>query len=50
MRTTEEIEDFVGYIEHTLLPDLEASGSEGMGMDWREAIEIIKQLQNEVAE
>ena len=49
MRTKEEIESFVDYTEHTLLPDLEASGSEGMVMDWREAIEIIKEQKIEIA-
>ena len=47
--TKEKIEGFVDYIEHTLLPDLEASGSEGMVMDWREAVEIIKEQNIEIA-
>ena len=48
MKTEEEVDGFVAYIKETLLPDLEAGGSIYMAADWREAIEIIKQLQNEV--
>ena len=49
MKTKEEMESFVDYIEHTLLPDLESSGSEGMVMDWQEAIAIIKEQKIEIA-
>ena len=49
MRTKAEVEDFVGYIEGMLLPDLLESGCEAMATDWLDAIEIIKQLQNEAA-
>jgi hypothetical protein len=49
MKTNAEIDSFVDYVEDCLLRDLDASGFQSMASDWREAIEIIKQLENEVA-
>lgn len=40
----EECEEFVGYLEETLIPDLRRSGSEATAEDFEKCVRIIREL------
>jgi len=46
MKTNEEMDNFVGYLRGTLIPDLEDSGSKATAEDFATAAEMIEDLRS----
>jgi len=46
----EEIDQFLDFLEHTLIPDLKESGTEATAEDFEKCVAIIEQLRREAHE